>query len=157
APDRILVGEARDAETMEASIEAANTGHWVGTTTHAADVKKSIRRMTSCFSGDDRGSNLVVLVENLRLIVNQMLVPSAEGKRVALREYLIFDREVQDSMLAKVANPDEMPIVAGDFVRKRGNDFSTAARRAFKDGLISADVRDFVLKSQNSGGERHVA
>lgn len=44
-PDRIMVGETRDAETAALSIEAANTGHSVFTTLHANTAADCIRRL----------------------------------------------------------------------------------------------------------------
>ncbi|MED5423042.1 MAG: ATPase, T2SS/T4P/T4SS family, partial [Pseudomonadota bacterium] len=44
-PEIILVGEARDKETISAAIEAAQTGHAVYTTTHTTGVASTVRRM----------------------------------------------------------------------------------------------------------------
>lgn len=44
-PDIILVGEIRDPQTAEAALQAANTGHTVLATLHAATVDKAVERI----------------------------------------------------------------------------------------------------------------
>ena len=44
-PDVILIGETRDPETAEASMDAAETGHLVFTTLHANSASSSITRL----------------------------------------------------------------------------------------------------------------
>ncbi len=45
APDRVLVGEVRDAETAHLVIKAALTGHQVLSTVHSEDAPKAITRI----------------------------------------------------------------------------------------------------------------
>src|SRR5207253_9859737 len=53
-PRLILVGEARDAETISAVIDAALTGHPVYTTLHSNGVADAVRRMISTFPAEER-------------------------------------------------------------------------------------------------------
>ncbi|MCL0184671.1 Flp pilus assembly complex ATPase component TadA, partial [Klebsiella pneumoniae] len=53
-PNVILVGEARDRETISAAIEAAQTGHLVYTTTHTTGVAATIQRMVASFDPNER-------------------------------------------------------------------------------------------------------
>ena len=48
-PDVILVGEMRDAETMETALSAAETGHLVFSTLHTMDASETINRIVSVF------------------------------------------------------------------------------------------------------------
>ena len=89
-PRLILVGEARDAETISAVIDAALTGHPVYTTLHSNGVSDAVRRMISTFPAEERNGRALDILETLRLVVWQKLAPSTDGKRVALREYLSF-------------------------------------------------------------------
>lgn len=99
-PEFILVGEARDKETIAAVIDAALTGHTVYTTVHSNGVSDTIRRMVAAFPEDERYGRTVDLISLIRAIVWQMLVPTVDGKRMALREWLIFTPEVRDNLLA---------------------------------------------------------
>lgn len=98
-PTYILVGEARDRETISAVIDAALTGHVVYTTVHANGVADTLRRMISAFPADERYGRAVDLIELTRTIVWQRLLPTKDGKRVALREWLVFDDVVREALL----------------------------------------------------------
>lgn len=98
-PNIILVGEARDRETISAAIEAAQTGHAVYTTTHTTGVAATIRRMVSAFDKAERSERAFALMETLRLIVTQALVPKKNGGRLGVREWMIFPDEVREKLL----------------------------------------------------------
>ena len=98
-PNIILVGEARDRETISAAIEAAQTGHAVYTTTHTTGVASTIRRMVSAFDKSERSERAYALMETLRLIVTQALVPKKGGGRLGVREWMAFPDEVREKLL----------------------------------------------------------
>jgi defect-in-organelle-trafficking protein DotB len=95
------VGEARDRETISAAIEAAQTGHAVYTTTHTTGVASTVRRMISAFDKAERAERAYALMETLRMIVTQALVPRKGGGRIGIREWMIFPDEVREKLLDK--------------------------------------------------------
>lgn len=100
APAVINVGESRDRESMEACIEACLTGHLVNTTTHAGSIAEALRRMAFLFPPEEQEARSFDLMTSLNLIIWQRLVKRADGRgRVALREYLVFDRQVRERFL----------------------------------------------------------
>src|SRR3989338_7649760 len=80
-PRLIMVGECRDAETISAVIEAALTGHPVYTTLHTTGVPETIRRLVGTFPAEERGGRTIDIIETLRLIICQKLVPTVDGKQ----------------------------------------------------------------------------
>ena len=98
-PRLILVGEARDPETISAVMEAAMTGHPVYTTLHSNSVAETIRRLVVSFPPEERQGRTIDIIETVRLVISQRLVPTVDGKRVALREYLVFNEEIRDILL----------------------------------------------------------
>ena len=90
APDVILIGEIRDAETMEHAIAFAETGHLCLSTLHANSASQTIERIINFFPEERRTQLLMDLSANLRAIVSQRLVRTEDGKgRVAAIEVLI--------------------------------------------------------------------
>ena len=90
APDVILIGEVRDAETMEHAIAFAETGHLCLSTLHANSASQTIERIINFFPEERRTQLLMDLSANLRAIVSQRLVRTEDGKgRVAAIEVLI--------------------------------------------------------------------
>src|SRR5205823_10984912 len=75
-PDVILVGEMRDQETFEAGLQAAETGHLVFGTIHAATAPSSIGRILDLFPADIHLAMRQSLSFNLKAIIAQKLVPS---------------------------------------------------------------------------------
>jgi twitching motility protein PilU len=90
APDVILIGEIRDAETMEHAIAFAETGHLCLGTLHANSASQTIERIINFFPEERRAQLLMDLSANLRGIVSQRLVRREDGKgRAAAIEILL--------------------------------------------------------------------
>ncbi|MBU0745144.1 MAG: Dot/Icm type IV secretion system ATPase DotB [Gammaproteobacteria bacterium] len=133
-PRLILVGEARDPETIAAVIEAALTGHPVYTTLHTTGVPETIRRLVGTFPAEERGGRTIDIIETLRLVVCQKLVPTVDGKQVALREFLVFNEEVRDILLE--SDPDKVTSVTRKLMKERGQSMLVDAEKKFKAGII---------------------
>ena len=90
APDVILVGEIRDAETMEHAIAFSETGHLCLSTLHANSASQTMERIINFFPEERRTQLLMDLSANLRAIVSQRLVRTQDGTgRVAAIEILL--------------------------------------------------------------------
>lgn len=133
-PRLIMVGECRDPETISAALEAALTGHPVYTTLHTSGVAETMRRLVTSFTGEERMGRTIDILETIRLCIWQKLVPTVDGKRVALREYLVFDEETRDILLD--GDPNEVTNATRKLVRERGQLMTTDAKRKFEEGLI---------------------
>ncbi len=100
APDVILIGEIRDTETMEHAIEFAETGHLCLGTLHSNSANQTVDRIINFFSEERRQQLLTDLSSNLRAIISQRLVRTADGKgRKAAIEILINTPIVADKLL----------------------------------------------------------
>jgi twitching motility protein PilU len=100
APDVILIGEIRDAETMEHAIAFAETGHLCLGTLHANSANQTIDRIVNFFSDERRSQLLMDLSSNLRAIVSQRLIRTSDGKgRRAAMEILINTPIIAEKIL----------------------------------------------------------
>src|SRR4030081_645024 len=100
AQDVILIGEIRDTETMEHAIAFAETGHLCLGTLHSNSANQTIDRIINFFSEERRKQLLMDLSSNLRAIVSQRLVRTADGKgRKAAIEILINTPIIADKLL----------------------------------------------------------
>jgi twitching motility protein PilT len=79
-PDVILIGEMRDYETFQACISAAETGHLVFSTLHTTNAMMSIDRILDLFPADQHQQVRNQLALQLRALLAQRLVPTADGK-----------------------------------------------------------------------------
>src|SRR4051812_33005581 len=89
-PDVIMVGEMRDPETMEAAINAAETGHLVFSTVHTVGAKDTVDRIINAFPAAYQNNVRAQLSSILRAVISQSLMPRATGKgRIAAFEIMI--------------------------------------------------------------------
>ena len=142
-PRLIMVGECRDPATISATLEAALTGHPVYTTLHTSGVAETIRRLVTSFSGEERLGRTIDILETIRLCIWQKLVPTVDGKRVALREYLIFDEATRDLLLE--CNPNDITTATRRLVRERGQLMTVDAKAKFEQGMISERVYKLII------------
>jgi defect-in-organelle-trafficking protein DotB len=142
-PRLIMVGECRDAETISAALEAALTGHPVYTTLHTSGVAETMRRLVTSFSGEERLGRTIDILETIRLCIWQKLVPTVDEKRVALREYLVFDEEVRDLLLE--SDPNDVTAATRKLVRQKGQLMTWDAKDKFEQGIISERVYKLII------------
>jgi len=81
APDVIMIGEIRTRETMEYAITFAETGHLVLCTLHANNSNQALDRILHFFPEEAKEQVLLDLSFNMRAIVAQQLIPSADQTR----------------------------------------------------------------------------
>ncbi len=89
APDVILIGEVRDAETMEHAMAYADTGHLCLTTLHASNALQSLDRIFNFFPKNAHRQLSEDLSRNLRAIISQRLIPGKDGNLYPAVEVLI--------------------------------------------------------------------
>jgi twitching motility protein PilT len=94
-PDVILVGELRDVETFEAAVHAAETGHLVFGTIHAASAATTINRILDLFPPEKHGAIRQALANNLKAVVAQKLVKGLKVGRVPTNEIMIVNATVK--------------------------------------------------------------
>jgi twitching motility protein PilT len=99
-PDIILIGEMRDRETFETAISAAETGHLVFSTMHAATVAQSLTRLFEFFPPEEQIQARRAISGSLRGFICQKLIPALEGGgRVPSNEILNADTVVKNLIL----------------------------------------------------------
>lgn len=99
-PDIILIGEMRDRETFETAISAAETGHLVFSTMHAATVAQSMTRLFEFFPPEQLAQARRQISGSLRGFICQKLIPTLEGNsRVPANEILSVDQVVRNLIL----------------------------------------------------------
>ena len=133
-PDIIFLGEIRDAVSAITAIQAAETGHLVFGTVHAAGCSDVVSRIELFFPPDERESVRKTLSAQLHGILCQRLLPAVAGGRALLAEY--FSNEASSKRLIAEGRMNDLQ----DFV-SRGDPRSA---RSFADSLLKL-VRDGVV------------
>jgi defect-in-organelle-trafficking protein DotB len=154
-PNIILVGEARDRETISACIEAGQTGHAVYSTVHTIGVAATIRRMVATFESGERAERAYALMETVRMIITQILIPKEGGGRVGLREWLVFDDALRERMLE--ISPEHWPAELIRVVRAKGRSMAESARLAHSQGLINDYYYKLVARTTEEANKETAA
>lgn len=149
SPSIILVGESRDRETIEASLEASETGHALFTTVHGNDsVSEVFYRIINFFPPEERVNKLYEVVRALRLIVIQRLERSVTGTRVPLREFLVFTPKVRNA-LATLSTLQEATLRIDDLVQSDGQSMAKSAQLRYDEGLLpEATLQKYLLRAR---------
>jgi len=151
----VLVGEARDRETIESMLGTVETGVTAYCTVHAMDVPQTITRIVNVFGEEEKGGISATLKASLRLIIHQRLVPRIRSEadivngvsgRIALREYLVFTEAVRRE-LYKVSFDQLIPTIR-EYVDTKGLSLVADARMKHAEGLISDETIEYIEHEQ---------
>ena len=149
-PDVMLVGEMRDEETFMTAIHAAETGHLVYGTIHAASASTTIGRILDLFPEEMHGAMRSAIAFNTRGIVAQKLLRSInpEVGRVPSVEIMFFGPTVQKLILEGEDHklPDAIRIGADDGTQ----DFTMSLKKLVEDELIDRNTAFSVAPNQNA-------
>lgn len=98
APSVIGVGEMRDRETIDAGIRAGQLGHLCLSTTHIDSPGEVFSRLINEFPHESRDAMAWALLGVLQYVVVQTLLRTTDGKRIAVREYIIIDYYLREKL-----------------------------------------------------------
>ena len=158
APDVILIGEILDAETMEAAIAFAETGHLCLATLHSNNADQAIERILNFFPESAHKNVLMNLSLNLRSVVSLRLVRGVDGRRRPATEVLLNTPLIRD--LLRRGDVHEVKPAMEASLEEGMETFDQCLFRMTKEGVIdqeaalnAADSRDgLALKFRLSEG-----
>ncbi len=96
APDVVMLGEMRDLDTIRTAITAAETGHLLLSSLHTIGAAKTVDRIIDTFPAEQQTQIRVQLSMVLRAVVSQRLVPTVDGKRIAVFEVMTVNPAIQN-------------------------------------------------------------
>ncbi|WP_234625023.1 type IV pilus twitching motility protein PilT (plasmid) [Agrobacterium rosae] len=151
-PGLILIGELRDAETISASVEAANNGHPIYTTTHANSTDLTFKRLFEKFPSEYQSQAFFSILATTNMIVAQRLVPRKDHpeRYVCLREWIVIDNDIRrvleeagpskyDRVMRKLLDSGEL----GD----KGRSIKKTVEMRWREGIISDETALWVLRN----------
>ena len=98
-------------------------------------MAETIRRLVTTYPSDERQGRTIDILETIRLCVWQKLVPSTDGKRIALREFLVFNEEIRDELLS--IHHEKVTAATRKLVEKHGQTMNKIATKIYEEGKIS--------------------
>ncbi|HEY5738898.1 MAG TPA: PilT/PilU family type 4a pilus ATPase [Gammaproteobacteria bacterium] len=159
APEVIMIGEARDSETMKAAINFADTGHLCLTTLHAVNSNQAMDRIMNMFSTEMRPQLLMDLSLNLKAVISQRLVPGMQGRLACAVEIMMNTPYISELLRDGNFNEIKAIMEKGDTTGMQTFDQSLfdlykADRISIKDALAYADSSTNLEWKINFGGDK---
>lgn len=134
-PELIGIGEIRDTETADAAIQAGETGHLCLGTSHTHSVGETIPRLLGLFNPTIRDSMSWALLGVLRFIVVQVLARTTDGRRRAVREYVVFTDKIRGEL--KKLPPEKWGAHLDDFLLAKKLRLADQVKNLYQDGVIA--------------------
>ncbi len=138
SPDVILVGEMRDAETIEIAVTAAETGQLVLSTLHTTGAANTVDRILDIFPPNQQHQIRIQLSMVLDAVVSQQLIPSVEGALVPAFEVMILTPAIRNMIRESKVHQIDSAIFAGAALGMSTMDQSVLA--LYKEGRITAEM-----------------
>ncbi len=158
-PDVILIGEIRDAETVRAALQAAETGHLVLSSLHTIDATETINRIVDFFPPYQQKQIRILLASTLKGVVSQRLLEKADGQgRVPSVEVLTMNGRVYDRVIDESLTNEIVEVIAeSEFYGMQT--FDQSILYLYEKGQISFQVaianasnpHDFRVKAEQLG------
>jgi twitching motility protein PilT len=86
----------RDLDTIRTAITAAETGHLLLSSLHTIGAAKTVDRIIDTFPAEQQAQIRVQLSMVLKAVISQRLVPTVDGKRVAVFEVMTVTPAIQN-------------------------------------------------------------
>ncbi len=145
-PDVILIGEMRDAETIDTGMKAAETGHLVISTLHTQNAYQTISRLLAVFPPEEQEIIRIRLAETLQAVISQRLLPRKDGQgRVAALEIMVVTGTIRDC-IRDPARTHEIP----DLIEEGRQHYGSQSFDQHLMDLVRAGVVDFEVAKQNA-------
>jgi twitching motility protein PilU len=138
APDVILIGEVRTAQTMQQALTFAETGHLCLCTLHANNANQALDRIQSFFPAELHRQVWMDLSLNLKSMVAQQLLPRKDGQgRTPVVEVLL-----NTPLVADYIRKGEVHLIKDLMAKSTELGMQTLDQslvQSYKDGLISKE------------------
>lgn len=134
--DVVIVGETRDKASFRGLIQLADMGMLTISTLHTRSVAETPSRILNTFSADEQPEIKASLIHGLRFIVQQRLLPTVDGRRVAVREFLALSERIRYELSRQ--RTEEMIPFLRQMTAKHGQLLINDVYAKYKAGIIDA-------------------
>jgi defect-in-organelle-trafficking protein DotB len=103
-----------------------------------------MQRVSSLLPPLERDNLLSAVAQALRMIINQRLIPSADGRRVAIREFVVLDPALRNQYLRTESK--DWPGLTRQAVDEKGQSYRKAIEVALNAKLITEQTAAYQLR-----------
>ncbi len=139
-PDVVIVGEIRDNETLTAAMRAAETGHLVFATLHAANASQTVQRILDLYPQDERELVRQTFAVAIRAVISQNLLPGLkkEASRIPAVEIMVATPIVK--RLISEGREGDLPNAIRAGSGEGMQDFTESLRKLVQEEMIDLKI-----------------
>jgi Tfp pilus assembly pilus retraction ATPase PilT len=137
-PEVIFIGEIRDRDSIQAAMQAAETGHLVLATLHADSVSQAIDRIREFHAAEEQANASALLARSLNGIICQRLIPSNFKKRIPCLEIMRRNAGTQDAIAR-----NDLHLLTGHIeasLHEGMHSFDQYLMQLLKDGFVALET-----------------
>ena len=138
APDVILLGEMRDAETIQTAMTAAETGHTVIATLHTNGAVNAVDRIVDIFPAAQQYQVRSQLSSVLKTVVSQQLLPAIDGSLIPAYEIMNMNSAIRSMVRDSKSHQINNVIASGG--REGMISMDQSILNLYRDGKISRET-----------------
>lgn len=138
-PDVILMGEMRDATSMETAMHAAETGHLVFSTIHTQDTKQTLDRILDAFPSGMAHQIRQLFSQTLAAIIAQKLLRRKENSSLVCAAEVLINTPHISQLLSenKVADIEKALRQGTDYYRMQS--FNNDLARLVQEDIVTPE------------------
>jgi twitching motility protein PilT len=148
-PKVIFVGEIRDRATLEIALAAGETGHLVLSTMHTINAGQTINRIAGMFEASEQSYIRLRLVESLKYVVSQRLVPKIGGGRQLIQEVMGSNLRMREAVVQGEGEGRSFYDIIDGNTSSGWHTFDQSLTRAAIDGLIENETALLYATNRN--------
>lgn len=138
APDVILLGEMRDADTITTAISAAEMAQLVLSTLHTTSASETVERILDALPVNQQRQMRIQLSMVLQAIVSEQLVPTVDGGTIPIFEIMVMNPAIRNLIREEKAYQiDTVVATCGD---EGMQTMDQSLFNAMKDGKITKET-----------------
>lgn len=138
APDVILLGEMRDAETIQTAMTAAETGHTVIATLHTNGAVNAVDRIVDIFPAAQQYQVRSQLSSVLKTVISQQLLPAIDGSQIPAYEIMNMNSAIRSMVRDSKSHQINNVIASGG--REGMISMDQSILNLYRDGKISRET-----------------
>ena len=138
APDVILLGEMRDAETIQTAMTAAETGHTVIATLHTNGAVNAVDRIVDIFPAAQQYQVRSQLSSVLKTVISQQLLPVIDGSQIPAYEIMNMNSAIRSMVRDSKSHQINNVIASGG--REGMISMDQSILNLYRDGKISRET-----------------
>jgi len=150
-PDVIFIGEMRDHDTVQAAIQAAETGHLVFGSLHTADTMQSFNRILEFFPREEHAFIRSALATSLKAVCAQRLLPALPETNIGMvpaTEVLLNTPIVRDKI--RDGQDEDLPAVINGSIAEGMRSFTYSLAELCKKEIVSIQTAMAYAPNQNA-------